>query len=245
MRRLSLLFMLFLCLPLGMGNNSLSMMTLRIGTMDLPPYGWTDQQGEKHGIIYELNQEIAAKSGLPFDNQIIPFNRMFKMLSDGELDFISSQAHQPALDAGEKLAVQHLVKVVAVTRRGSSIHTLNDLKKKKLIYHHGASYPQLEGFSEAIERVSSYRDMVQLLSTHHHLDAGIITEPAFYYWASDLKLDPSKDFGDIIVIEDNKPQWIFVRRNLPEDIKKRIKEATMRLYQEKAFDRLKNKYRSK
>ncbi len=141
--------------------------------MDLPPYGWTDQQGEKHGIIYELNQEIAAKTGLPFDNQIIPFNRMFKMLSDGELDFISSQAHQPALDAG------------------------------------------------------------------------IITEPAFYYWARDLKLDPSKDFGDIIVIEDNEPQRIFVRRNLPEDIKKRIKEATMRLYQEKAFDRLKNKYRSK
>ena len=28
---------------------------LKIGTMDLAPYGWKDEINQKHGIIYELN----------------------------------------------------------------------------------------------------------------------------------------------------------------------------------------------
>ena len=66
---------------------------LKIGTMDLPPYGWKDSQHEKHGIIHELNQEIGIRSGFSFSNKILPHNRMYQMLKNGKLDLISSQAH--------------------------------------------------------------------------------------------------------------------------------------------------------
>lgn len=96
--------------------------TLKIGTMDLPPYGWIDEQGQKQGIIYEMGQEIGIRSGMPFTNEIYPFNRLLQMLKNGELDLISSQAHQRALDAGDKLAIQHTVNVIAATRKGSEIN---------------------------------------------------------------------------------------------------------------------------
>ncbi|MEA3333218.1 MAG: transporter substrate-binding domain-containing protein, partial [Pseudomonadota bacterium] len=71
--------------------------TLKIGTMNLPPYGWINKQGKKQGIIYELGQEIGSRSGMPFTNKMYPFKRLLLMLKNGELDLISSQAHQPAL----------------------------------------------------------------------------------------------------------------------------------------------------
>lgn len=211
--------------------------------MDLPPYGWINQNEEKKGIIFELNEELAKKIGLPYRHEILPFNRMLKMLNDGELDIISSQAHQMALSAGENIAIQHLTDVIAITKKGSAIKTLSELKNKRLIFHHGATYPQLVGLPSHIERVGSYREMVQLLYSHPHLDGGIITEPAYDYWRNDLKLKDS-DFGSKIIIEKDKKQWIFVRRGLPPELKERIKKAAIKVFHEKKFEQLVIKYRN-
>ncbi|WP_320042598.1 transporter substrate-binding domain-containing protein [uncultured Desulfobacter sp.] len=80
---------------------------LKIGTMDLPPYGWKDSQNEIHGIIYELKQEIGIRSGFSFTNKILSHNRMYDMLKHGDVDLISSQAHQAALNAGDKLSIEN------------------------------------------------------------------------------------------------------------------------------------------
>lgn len=214
---------------------------LRIGTMDLPPYGWTDSQGYKQGIIYELNEEIGRRSNMRYSNEIIPFNRMLKMLKDGELDLISSQAHKEAIDAGDKLEIQHTINVIAGTRKNSFINAISDFAGKTIAYHFGASYKQLEGIPKKIERVASYREMLKILSSQPLLDAGIFSEPAYYYWMQELGLKPS-DFGDVILIEANKEQWIFVRKTLPQAQREHLKKIVAQIYNEKIFEKLLRKY---
>lgn len=214
---------------------------LRIGTMDLPPYGWQDQQGVKHGIIYEMNQEIGLRSGMRFSNEIYPFKRMLLMLENGELDLISSQAHQPALDAGDKLTVQFNINVIAGTHKGSAIRSIADLKNSFLVYHHAATYPQLAGLPLKIQRVKSYRQGLQLLYLRDNVDGAIFSEPAYYYWMQDLGLSPD-DFGNVVLIEQAKEQWIFVRKDLPAHLRTSLKHITETIYHENLYDRLLLKY---
>ncbi len=203
--------------------------TLKIGTMNLPPYGWVDKQGEQQGIIYAMNQEIGIRSGLPFTNQIYPFNRLLSMLKDGQLDLISSQAHQSALDAGDKLAIQFTINVIAATRKGTKIRSIADFKDRFLIFHHAASYPQLAGLPKHIQRVQSYRQALKILHDRPNADGAVFSEPAYYYWMKDFGWTPD-DFGNVIMIEQNKKQWILVRKDLPEDLRRTLKKAVQDIY---------------
>ena len=214
---------------------------LKIGTMDLAPYGWEDSHHEKHGIIYELNQEIGIRSGLSFTNVIIPHNRMYHLLKNGEIDLISSQAHQAAQDAGDKLALQFNINVIAATKKGSGIHKIDDFKGKNLIYHHSASYSQLEGLPQNIQRVKSYRQIIGLLYFRPHQDGAVFPEPAYYYWMQVMGLTPA-DFGKVIMIERNKEQWIFVRKGLPQKIRIILKQIVEDIYRENLYEELLKKY---
>ena len=218
--------------------------TLKIGTMDLPPYGWIDKQGKKQGIIYEMCQKIGIRSGMSFTNEIYPFNRLLQMLKNGELDLVSSQAHQPALEAGDKLAIQFDINVIAATQKGSAIHSIEDFRGKFLVYHHSSTYPQLEGLPREIQRVKSYRQVLHILHTRANVDGAVFSEPAYYYWMKDLGFTPS-DFGDVVMIERDKKQWIFVRKDLPESMRGRLKRSIENIYQEDLYEELLNRYKKK
>ena len=215
--------------------------SIKIGTSDLPPYGWEASNHEKHGIIYELNQEIGIRSGLSFINIILPINRMYRLLKNGEIDLISSQAHQAARDAGDKLAIQFDINVIAATKKGSGIHKIEDFKGKNLIYHHSASYAQLEGLPQNIQRVRSYRQILDLLYSRPHTDGAVFSEPAYYYWMRVRGLTPA-DFGEVIMIERDKAQWIFVRKGLPQNTRTMLKQIVEDIYREDLYEELLKKY---
>ena len=218
--------------------------SLKIGTMDLPPYGWEDSQHEKHGIIYELNQEIGIRSGLSFTNLILPMNRMYHLLKIGKIDLISSQAHQAAQDAGDKLSIQFKINVIAATRKGSGIQKIADFKGKNLIYHHSASYSQLEGLPQNIQRVKSYRQVLELLYHRPNKDGGVFSEPAYYYWMQVMGLTPA-DFGNVIMIERDKEQWIFVRKNLPQKSRSILQKIVKDIFRDNLYEGLFKKYGKK
>jgi ABC-type amino acid transport substrate-binding protein len=222
-------------------NQSQSEYVLKIGTMALAPYGWIDKNNTKHGIIYELNQEIGLRLDTPFTNEIYPFKRMLKMLDSGELDLVSSQAHQEAIDSGEQLGIQHDIVVIAGTKKGSNIQSIKDLKGKSLIYHLSSSYIELEEISHSITRTNNYKQSVKSLYKSKYFDAAIFSEPAYYYWIKELGLT-SKDFGNVVVISPKKKQWIFVRRDLPDKIKNDVKLIVEDIYKENLYKDLLFKY---
>jgi len=215
--------------------------TLKIATMELPPYGWVDEKGEKKGIIFEMTQEIGIRSGLPFEHNIYPFNRMLKMLRAGKIDILSSQAHQKALDAGEKLAIQFKIDVIAATKKNADINNIAGFKGKDLIFHQGASYKQLEGIPRDIKLVNSYEEALKLLHKRSTWFGAVFSEPAYYYFMKKLNRTPD-DFGNVIYIERNKEQWIFVRRDLPDQIKKNLKDIVNDIYKEGAYEKMLSKY---
>lgn len=209
--------------------------------MDLRPYGWEDEHGKKHGIIYEMNSEIAKRMNVSFTNRIYPFKRMLKLLKDGELDIVSSQAHDDSTKAGEKLAVQFDINVIAGTKKGSNISRISDFKDKQLIYHSSASYKELKGLPKNIIRVNSYLQSLAILAKMSHSDGAVFSEPAYYYWMKFKGLTP-KDFGNVVMIQPNKKQWVFVRKGLSIKLRKRIKNIVDEIYKENYYSKLLYKY---
>jgi ABC-type amino acid transport substrate-binding protein len=210
---------------------------LRIGTMELPPYGWIDEQGRRRGAYFELGEMIGTRAGLPYENEIMPFGRMLQSLKDGRVDLASSQAHQQALDAGEPLAVIHTINVVAATRKGSGIRTLGDLKGKTIVLHRGASYKQLDGLPGSVEVVDSYEQALRMVHARAGIDAAVFSEPAYWYLLQKLGLR-SDDFGRLLTLEVNKEQWIFVRHGLDESLKSRLRSVVDQLREQAAFEKI-------
>lgn len=209
---------------------------LRIGTMHLLPYGWTDDLDQKHGVIYELHQEIGKRSGLTFSNEIIPFARMVSMLKAGELDLITCQPHAVALEAGDKLMVQNDIKVIAGVRSGSSARVLSDFKGKSLLYIIDASYPFLLDYPQSIHRVKNYEIMLKMLHERPNIDAGVFSEPAYYYWIKALGYAPSA-FGKPILVSKTQ-DWVFVRKGLPEEIRENLKQVIEGMQSENYYGQL-------
>ena len=214
---------------------------LKIGTMDLPPYGWETIGGKKRGIIYEMNEQIGIRSGLKYTNQILPFSRMLMLLRKGEIDLVSSQAHKKSLNSGDKLSIQFKINVVAGTRKKSKIQSLNDLRNKHFIFHRSASYKQLDGFTEKISRVNSYEQILSMLKTQPLVDAGVFSEPAYYYWMKNLDYKES-DFGKVVIIETGKEQWILVRKDMKSELRDKLSRVVNKIYLENLYEKLLFKY---
>jgi len=217
---------------------------LMLATMDLPPYGWVDEQGKPHGIIYELTEEIGKRSGLPYTHKIRPFSRMLLELKAGKVDLLSSQAHQRALNAGDKLAVQFNIDVIAGTKKDSGIQQIQDFRDKNMIYHQSASYPQLDGMPRDIIFVKGYQQILQMLHQRPNVHGAVFSEPAYYYWMKEISLSPT-DFGNVVTIEANKEQWIFVRKDYPEELRKKIQHIVEEIHKEGMYELLLKKYGKK
>lgn len=222
---------------LGLGSAQTVDGVLRIGSMDLPPWGFHGLKGECMGVVYEMNEEIGRRSGMRYTNELLPFARMLEMLKHGELDMISSQSHTAALAAGVQLVPLYTIDVVAVMRKNSSAHTIAELKGARLVYHLGASYSQLEGLPAEIYRVNDYRQSVQMLHSRPWVDGAVFSAPSFYYWINKLGLNRD-EFGAIIPVELGKVQWVFVRHGLPEDIQARIVQAVAEVTAAGTYEKL-------
>lgn len=215
---------------------------LRIGTLDLRPYGWVEADGSRHGIVYRMLQAIGERSGLRFTNEIIPFARMLAMLEDGRLDMVISQPHKAALQAGDPLIRTNSINVIAATGKNTGIRSFEDLRNKRFLYMLAASYPPLEGYPAEIFRVKSYEHMLRMLRDRTTVDAGVFSEPAYYYWIKMLGFSPA-DFGQVVLVQ-TRDDWAFVRKDLPGETRDRLKQAIRSLQEERLYEKLMQELRN-
>ena len=92
-------------------------------------------------------------------------------------------------------------------------------------------------------RVKSYESMIKMLRERPSVDAGVFSEPAYHYWMKRLGFSPD-DFGEVIFVQ-SRDDWTFDRKDLPENIKNRLKRAIQSLKQEGYYDKLLRQLRKK
>ncbi|MEH6459047.1 substrate-binding periplasmic protein [Chitinimonas sp. JJ19] len=64
--------------------------SLRLGTLDVTPYGYLGADKQADGAFYQLTNRVAERAGLPYQNTLYPTARLYAMLQRRQIDLAIS-----------------------------------------------------------------------------------------------------------------------------------------------------------
>lgn len=214
---------------------------LKIGSMELPIYGFIDEEGRNSGVFYDFLTEVATRSGLTFENSIMPYLRTIGYLKSGDINMLISTYNEQVLDAGEPLSYLWSYKYILVVGKNSGIKSIEDLRGKSLIYVGQGVRPELKDLPAKIYRVKNFEQSIQMLKRWPGLDAIVISERSYDYLLKKLEFT-REDFGSVIPMDEIREEWIFVDRNMPPKTRETLKRATEDVKTDNVFEKLLDKY---
>lgn len=223
---------------------------LKIGTLDLPPYAWLDEKQQKHGITYELNEEIGKRSGLRYSNQIVPAARLLESMVHGETHFVLALEKAGQLAGAEKLALAYQLKFILVTKKNSGIRSLSELNGKTVLVPRMIRgmqggmqeyLPSLAPLQVDYVDVTHYDQTLKMLEQRKGVVAAVISETAFNFEMGQLGLT-SDSFGYVLPLEERAGLWAFVQPTLPAPVKDRLRQVVEEVWREKLYYQIREKY---
>ncbi|NGZ87363.1 substrate-binding periplasmic protein [Duganella aceris] len=113
---------------------------LKAVTIGVAPYGIRTPEGGASGLLVELTEALAARSGIPIDNVVVPYPRAMAMMQSGEADLLMSIANSRLVSIARPVALVFEGDVVAVGRAGSHFASLADLRGKVVAHIRGVEY---------------------------------------------------------------------------------------------------------
>lgn len=98
---------------------------------DYLPMGY-EENGEVRGFSTELFQLAAQKAGIKYDIKALPFDQVFKMVEDGDIDVIAASASiTPERERDYAFSDAYFISGAAIlVKKDSGIKDFNDLIKK-------------------------------------------------------------------------------------------------------------------
>ncbi len=237
------MFLLILALLIFCDNSSASE-PLKIVTIDLAPFGFLTEEGQKTGMLYEMGNQIAQEAGFTYENRIVPFARLIEELSTGRADagiFLHSREN-------EKLAVKvaniFTLKNIVIGLKGTAFKSLNDLHGKTVATVRGAIYDEAFTADTAIIKyeTTDYQQSLRML-VHKRIDAVIGPEIGLMFTAK-MSDYPKETFGDPLVLN-TKETWLQFSRKTAEENKDKIaalKAAAEKLLQHGDINAVMNRY---
>lgn len=237
------MFMLILML-LTFCNNSRASEPLRIVTPDIPPFGFLTEDGQKTGMLYEMENQIAQQAGFTYENRIVPFARLIEELSTGKADtgiFLHSRENEKS---AVKVAHVFNLKNIIIGLKGTAFKTLNDLHGKTVATVRGAIYDEAFTADTAIIKyeTSNYQQSLRML-VHKRIDAVIGPEIGLMFTAK-MSDYPKETFGDPLVLN-TKEAWLQFSRKTAEENQDKIaalKAAAEKLLQNGSIRAVMNRY---
>ncbi|SDR76057.1 polar amino acid transport system substrate-binding protein [Halopseudomonas sabulinigri] len=116
---------------------------LNAGYISFPPIAYMDENGQAHGSIIELTNQLAADSGYRINWINYPINRIYHSLRSGDIDFWPGSPNVPALKdftlSSQPLGIS--VRLCAFSLAGSqTITRAEQLRDKQLVLIRGYTY---------------------------------------------------------------------------------------------------------
>lgn len=208
---------------------SLAVETIKVGLFNVPPFSYTDESGNLRGVTYLFLEKLAKESGLKFEYKLMPYQRVVSYLSDGAIDlamlYPSDSFKKSFYALSESIGNDNLV----ITEELSNAKSLKDLGSKKIAVLRGAKYSKDFEENSKIEKiyVNNYTQAVSMFLSNR-VGSIIIPKVALSFFLINHKdISPSK--LKVSFILNHQHNWLHVRNNFPETLKKKIKEANERV----------------
>lgn len=215
---------------------------LRIGTIDVPPFGMRSADNKPSGIMYEISNRIAEEAGFTYTNTLLPYARTSFDLEDGSIDFVVRFNNEELPKISHQLVAVVSMPSIIVARRGTTMTSLADLHGKTVGILRGGQFDGKFATDNAIKKYGA-NDYVQILRMLQagRLDAAIGSNVGLYYSAGLLGIKPDELSEPLLL---GKREFIlhFTRKFDDEETMKALVAATEKLKRSGEIKRIIEKY---
>jgi len=216
--------------------------SLRIETINGPPWGFIGADGQPTGMMYEISNRIAQEAGFSFANALVPYARTGYDIENGSADFILRFSSEHMERGAIAVATIVSMPVILVGPRGTHYKSLEELHGKTVGVVRSSRYVDKFDSDDAIKKyaVNDYVMMANMLSMHR-LDAGVGASAGLYYGAHMAGV-PCEQLGEPLVLGYNDFVLFFSKKTATPETIQALKAAVARLTASGEIRKIVNKY---
>lgn len=214
--------------------------SLRIATIELPPFGFSED-GVHKGLCFELGDVIAREAGFEPDNRLRPVARAVEDVAQGTADLIimlrSEAIEKWADNVGQALDIH----IVAMGRRRTRLVSEVDLRGKLVAFVRGAGY-----HDEAVRRLgiipypaSDYEQTLKMLVSRR-VDLAMGTWRGLRYTSRLMGL-PDRMFDAPLVLS-TVHGCVYLSKRVEGEARERLIGAVKKVLGDGTVERLADKY---
>lgn len=216
--------------------------TIKIDTIKVAPFGFTGDEGEPTGMMFEISNKIAEEAGLKYTNIIVPYARTILELRDGKADFVlrysNDQLPAIAVPVTSIISMHNII----LSREGISFKSLENLHGKIIGRVRGGKFDVNFDNDTAINKfeANDYEQMLQMLMKGR-LDGVIGSNVGLYYSAKKVGITPEELSLPLYL---NSKDFIlhFSRKNFDINTMNKLKNSVEKLKRTSEFKKIVNKY---
>jgi ABC-type amino acid transport substrate-binding protein len=216
--------------------------SLRIETINGPPWGFVGSDGQPTGMMYEISNRIAQEAGFSYSNALVPYARTGFDIENGHADFILRFGSEHMTRGAIAVATIVTMPVILVGPKGTRYRSLEDLHGKTVGVVRSSSYVDKFDSDSAITKyaVNDYVMMATMLSMRR-LDGGVGSSAGLYYGAYMAGV-PREQLGEPLVLGHNDFVLFFSKKTATPATLKALKAAVDKLTASGEIRKIVNKY---
>lgn len=208
---------------------------LNIVTIDIPPFGMQREDGQLHGIMYEIGNRIAAQAGFASRNVLLPYARTVVELKYGRADFVLRFDNDALGEAAIKVAPIFPLQVIVLAAAGQRLRTFDDLHGLTIGVMRGGHFNDKFAADPAIVKypLSNYQQGLSMVVSGR-LDGLIGSDLGIYTVAEGMGLTQAQFSQPLLLGEQHF--WLFYsRKTADDDTLNRLKQAVEQLREQDAY----------
>jgi len=228
--------LLLLLLPPAMAAS------LRIETINGPPWGFVGNDGQPTGMMYEIGNRIAQEAGFSYSNSLVPYARTAFDIENGSADFILRFGNEQMARGAIAVATIVTMPVILIGPQGTHYKSLAELHGKTVGVVRSSSYVEQFDSDDAIKKysVNDYVMMATMLSMRR-LDGGVGASAGLYYGAYMAGVS-REQLGEPLVLGHNDFVLFFSKKTASPATLKALKAAVDKLSASGEIRKIVNKY---
>ena len=206
-------------------------MPLRMVTVAVAPWGWSDAAGQPQGIFVDFARQLAAESGLAMTISVVPYPRAVAMIGVGDADLLLALNSAVLLRTARQVVATPIGDVIVVTRADLAVRTLQELRGKVVGQVRATEYgPEFDGDSLIGKReMASWEQCVKMLM-EHRIDGAIGMRVSLLYAMQQLGL-PRSQLGPELFVHHASASLHYSRRSYDPAVAAVLAAAVTRLNQ--------------
>lgn len=241
LNRIFIKILLIAILPLfSLGNLVMSKTAFAVSLITVNATPWaTTTDGQTGGMIVDLAQALATRTGIALTPRAIPAPRIPLMINQGEAELAFLSASNPM--EAEVLGTLFELPIIAIARPGVALKRFEDLAGLKIGAVNGLNLnTKLEADGALVKSPEPNYNQILRKMEAARLDVTFGAAPTI--WATARDISPTFALGDQIVLHTVPIALHASRKGLPKEQQTKVAEAFAAMHKDGTVEKIRLKY---